>query len=148
VEWIESIATSYGNNFGTQNIAGSFMKLKPMGKKGTIGLGINYAYTFGNLIDNPMGSVGYNALYTNSYIFNGGRLIYSPAIIVAQTPISFTFSKGESTATTDAMFILANSFTYRLTKRFTFNFGYTAIKSTNSSIPLISSFMIGSKLPF
>jgi hypothetical protein len=46
------------------------------------------------------------------------------------------------------MFILANSWTYRLTKRFTFNFGYTAIKSTNPIIPLINSFMIGSKIPF
>jgi len=95
-----------------------------------------------------MGSAGYNILYTNSYVFNGGKLLYSPAIIVAQTPISFTVGKGQSTATNDAMFILANSFTYRLTKRFTFNFGYTGIKSTNPLIPLISSFTIGSKLPF
>jgi hypothetical protein len=124
------------------------MKLKPMGKKGTIGIGINYSYTFGTLIDTPMGSAGYNILYTNSYVFNGGKLLYSPAIIVAQTPISFTVGKGQSTATNDAMFILANSFTYRLTKRFTFNFGYTGIKSTNPLRPLISSFTIGSKLPF
>ena len=93
---------------------------------------------------------------------NEGRLTYSPAFIVSQTPISFTINdtnalidykqEGDillpSTVSKDAMFILSNSFTYRLTKRFTFNFGYTAIKSTNPLLPLISSFMIGSKLPF
>lgn len=117
---------------------------------------------FGGLIENPMGSMGYNLLYTNSIVMNEGRLTYSPAFIVSQTPISFTIDSeseikqyqeaGEillpSTVSKDVMFILANSFTYRLTKRFTFNFGYTAIKSTNPLIPLISSFMIGSKLPF
>ena len=102
---------------------------------------------FGGLIEKPMGNVGYNLLYTNSYELNQKRITYSPAIIVSQTPLSFTLD-GSSTTTSDTMFILANSWTYRLTKRFTFNFGYTAIKSTNPIIPLINSFMIGSKIPF
>ena len=162
VDWIESMGVNYGNNFGTQSIGANFMRLKPMGKYGTAGVGVNYTYMFGGLIENPMGSMGYNLLYTNSIVMNEGRLTYSPAFIVSQTPISFTLddnsnikqyqAEGEillpSTVSTDAMFILANSFTYRLTKRFTFNFGYTAIKSTNPLIPLISSFTIGSKLPF
>ena len=162
VDWIESIGVSYGNNFGTQSIAGNFMRLKPMGKKGTVGFGINYSYMFGNLIETPMGSMGYNVLYTNSMTFNEGRLTYSPAFIVSQTPLSFTLDSSSnvkqypkagdvlltSNVSKDAMFILANSFTYKLTRRFTFNFGYTAIKSTNPILPLISSFTIGSKLPF
>jgi type II secretory pathway pseudopilin PulG len=162
VDWIESLGVNYGNNFGTQSIGANFMRLKPMGKYGTAGVGVNYTYMFDGLIEKPMGSMGYNLLYTNSIIMNEGRLTYSPAFIVSQTPISFTVDseseikqyqvEGEillpSTVSKDAMFILANSFTYRLTKRFTFNFGYTAIKSTNPLIPLISSFMIGSKLPF
>jgi hypothetical protein len=162
VDWIESIGVSYGNNFGTQSIAGNFMRLKPMGKWGTVGYGINYSYMFGNLIETPMASMGYNLLYTNSMMFNEGRLTYSPAFIVSQTPISFTLDSSSnikrypeagdilltSNVSKDAMFILANSFTYKLTRRFTFNFGYTAIKSTNPLLPLISSFTIGSKLPF
>ena len=162
VDWIESLGVSYGNNFGTQSIAGNFMRLKPMGKKGTAGFGVNYTYMFGGLIEKPMASMGYNLLYTNSITMNQGRLVYSPAFIVSQTPISFNINddseikqyqeEGDillpSTVSKDAMFILANSFTYRITRRFTVNFGYTAIKSTNPLLPLISSFMIGSKLPF
>ena len=147
VEWVESTGINYANNFGTQAVSGNFMRLKPMGKKGTFGFGVNYTLMFGNLIDKPMGNVGYNFLYTNSYELNQKRITYAPAFIVAQTPLSFTLD-GSSTTTSDAMVILANSWTYRLTKRFTFNFGYTAIKSTNPIIPLINSFMIGSKIPF
>jgi type II secretory pathway pseudopilin PulG len=147
VEWVESTGINYANNFGTQAITGNFMRLKPMGKKGTFGFGVNYTLMFGNLIDKPMGNVGYNFLYTNSYELNQKRITYAPALIVSQTPLSFTLD-GSSTTTADTMFILANSWTYRLTKRFTFNFGYTAIKSTNPIIPLINSFMIGSKIPF
>jgi len=147
VEWVESTGINYANNFGTQAVSGNFMRLKPMGKKGTFGFGVNYTLMFGNLIDKPMGNVGYNFLYTNSYELNQKRITYAPAFIVSQTPLSFTLD-GSSTTTADTMFILANSWTYRLTKRFTFNFGYTAIKSTNPIIPLINSFMIGSKIPF
>jgi type II secretory pathway pseudopilin PulG len=147
VEWVESSGINYANNFGTQAVSGNFMRLKPMGKKGTFGFGVNYTLMFGNLIDKPMGNVGYNFLYTNSYELNQKRITYAPALIVSQTPLSFTLD-GSSTTTSDAMVILANSWTYRLTKRFTFNFGYTAIKSTNPIIPLINSFMIGSKIPF
>ncbi len=147
VDWIESIGVNYGNNFGTQSLSGNFMRLKPMGKKGTYGFGVNYSFMFAGLIEKPMGTMGYNLLYTNSYELNKKRITFSPAFIISQTPISFTLD-GKSTTTADAMFILSNSFTYRLTKRFTVNFGYTAIKSTNPIIPLINSFMIGSKLPF
>jgi len=46
------------------------------------------------------------------------------------------------------MGILANSFTLRLTRRFTVNAGWTLIKGTDKNMPLMNSFMIGSKLPF
>ena len=147
VDWVESTSLTYSNNFGAQSVAGSFMRLKPMGKKGTFGLGINYVGLFGKLMPDPMFTLGYNLLYTNSYSLNKGRLQYSPAFIINQTPISVNTNNITQT-NSDAMFILANSFTYRFTKRFTLNFGYTAIKSTNNLLPLINSFMIGSKIPF
>jgi hypothetical protein len=46
------------------------------------------------------------------------------------------------------MGILANSFTIQLTRRFSFNAGWTIVKSTDSNFPMINSFMIGAKLPF
>ena len=147
VSWIESMGISYSNNYGSQSVAASFMRLKPMGKKGTIGIGLNYSTSWGTLIENPMVSFGYNFLYANSFKITD-RLTYSPALILAHTPLTYTTQVDSSLASNDIMFIVANSFTYRITKTFTINFGYTAIKSTNPTMPLINSFMIGSKLPF
>ena len=107
--WIESIGLNYGNNFGTQSIGGNFMRLKPMGKYGVAGFGVNYTYMFGGLVSKPMASMGYNLLYTNSFVKDEGRLTYAPAFIVSQTPISFTLDKN-SNVSKDAMFILSNSF--------------------------------------
>ena len=147
VSWIESMGVSYSNNYGSQSVAVSFMRLKPMGKKGTIGVGLNYSTSFGTLIENPMISFGYNFLYANSFKLTD-RITYSPAFILAHTPITYATKVDSSSATNDIMFIVANSFSYRITKTFTINFGYTGIKSTNPNIPLINAFMVGSKLPF
>jgi len=147
VSWIESMGVSYSNNYGSQSVAVSFMRLKPMGTKGTIGVGLNYSTSFGTLIENPMISFGYNFLYANSFKLTD-RITYSPAFILAHTPITYATKVDSSSATNDIMFILANSFSYRITKTFTINFGYTGIKSTNPNIPLINAFMVGSKLPF
>jgi hypothetical protein len=43
---------------------------------------------------------------------------------------------------------MANSFTVQLTKRFSFNAGWTIIKGSDPNLPMMNSFMIGSKLPF
>jgi hypothetical protein len=47
----------------------------------------------------------------------------------------------------DFIGILANSFTVQLTKSFSFNVGWTMIYSSNEFVPIMHSFMIGSKIP-
>jgi hypothetical protein len=47
----------------------------------------------------------------------------------------------------DFIGILANSFMVRLTKSFSFNLGWTIIYSSNEFVPIMNSFMIGSKIP-
>jgi hypothetical protein len=102
-----------------------------------------------------MASLGYNLLYTNSFKITD-RIIYSPALIGAQNPSSYTtaqtIKKVEVSAfastSTDFLGILSNSFTIQLTRRFSFNAGWTLIYSSNDFVPLMNSFMIGAKLPF
>jgi hypothetical protein len=96
-------------------------------------------------------SLGYNFLYTNSFQLTD-RILYSPAIIGAQNPITHISrsldSPEFSSTTSDFIGILANSFTIQLTRRFSFNVGWTLIYSSNEFVPLMNSFMIGAKLPF
>ena len=145
---INAFSLGYSNNFGNGTIVLSANRMKPMGKWGTAGIGFSMANMFGEG-KYQMSVIGYNVLYTNIVNIND-RITYAPAIIWTQSPYmgGFDLQNDLKGTTIGGMGILANSFTLRLTRRFTINTGWTVIKSTMNGMPLINSFMIGSKLPF
>ena len=155
--WVDAVSVSYMRNFNVNAISGSLSRMKPLGRWGTVGVGINYAYifgkdTFGDKVPD-MYSLGWNVLYTNIFRLTNG-ITYTPAIIGAQNPLSYTrqltdvVDNSSSNISKDFIGILANTFNVQLTKRFSFNVGWTVIYSTNEFVPIMNSFMIGSKLPF
>ena len=155
VTWVDGANLTYMRNFSMNSTTLSLSRMKPLGKWGTVGVGINYSFMFGkdalgNKMPN-MGSGGYNVLYTNMVKVNN-RIMYTPALIMAQNPISYTQKMDEfqafSSTSKDFIGILANSFTIQLTKSFSFNAGWTIIYSSNEFVPIMNSFMIGAKLPF
>ena len=148
VSSITSASVGYMNNFGNGTIVASVNKLKPMGKWGTAGIGVSMVNMFGEG-KYQMTMLGYNLLYTNMVMISP-RIQYTPAFIWTQSPYMGRFDLQNQLKGTriDGMVILANSFTLQLTRRFSVNVGATFIKSTNPIIPLIKSFMIGTKLPF
>lgn len=156
-KWVDATSVSYMRNYKVNAVSVSLSRLKPMGRWGTVGVGINYATlfgsdTFGEKMAN-MYSLGWNVLYTNMVKISD-RILYTPAIIGAQNPLSYTQRLPEvvnspfSTISKDFIGILSNSFTVQLTRRFSFNVGWTMIYSTNEFVPIMNAFMIGSKLPF
>lgn len=154
VSWVDGVNISYMRNYTMNAVSFGANRMKPMGKYGTIGIGINYAYMFGNdaLGDKmpDMYSLGYNFLYTNSFQVSP-RINYAPALIVAQNPLTVqqgTEWKTSAITNSDVMGILSNSFTVQFTKRFSLNLGWTVITSTNKFVPIMNSFMVGSKIPF
>ena len=154
VTWVDGINLSFMRNYNMNATSISLSRMKPMGKYGTVGIGLNYSYMFGkdNLGERlpNMASLGYNFLYTNSVKVHR-RVMYSPALIVAQSPLSYMQETEESpafgTVNKDLIGILANSFTVNVTKTFSFNVGWTIIYSSNEFVPIMNSFMIGSKIP-
>lgn len=157
VKWIDATGVSYMRNYKTNALSASLSRMKPMGRWGTVGVGFNYAYlfgkdTFGKTMP-KMYSLGWNVLYANAFQISD-RILYTPAIIGAQNPLSYTQQLPDvvdnpfSTVSRDFIGILSNAFTVQLTRRFSFNVGWTMIYSTNEFIPIMNSFMIGSKLPF
>lgn len=154
VSWVDGVNISYMRNYTMNAVSFGANRMKPMGKYGTIGIGINYAYMFGKdaLGDKmpDMYSLGYNFLYTNSFQVSP-RINYAPALIVAQNPLTVqqgTEWKTSAITNSDVMGILSNSFTVQFTKRFSLNLGWTVITSTNKFVPIMNSFMVGSKIPF
>ena len=155
VSWVDGVNVSYMRNYQMNSTSVSLSRMKPMGKWGTVGVGVNYSYMFGKdalgeTMPN-MASLGYNVLYTNMVKINK-KITYTPALIGAQNPYSYTEKTDKfnefGTVSSDFIGILANSFTIQLTSKFSFNAGWTIIYSSNEFVPIMNSFMIGAKLPF
>jgi hypothetical protein len=70
----------------------------------------------------------------------------SPEIYMMSTPL--VYSTKEKVTITDRFFsgFLGSGFDYQISKRFKFNMNYKANLSTNPQIPILSFFLIGSKV--
>jgi len=164
VKVIKATAIGYSNNFSISTLMLSQSFMKPFKNGMTVGVGISAGTTFESYPIQENFMVSYNVLATKSFKLND-RITYSPALIFTQTPfmsskdgVGVDFNNGNPFGVSvrndmkgsriHFMGIMANSFTVQLTKRFSFNVGWTIIKGSDPNLPMMHSFMIGSKLPF
>ena len=164
VKIIKATAVGYSNNYSISTLMLSQSFMKPFKNGMTVGVGISAGTTFESYPIKENFMVSYNVLATKSFKLND-RITYSPALIFTQTPfmsgrdgVGVDFNNGNPFGVSvrndmrgsriHFMGIMANSFTVQLTKRFSFNAGWTIIKGSDPNLPMMNSFMIGSKLPF
>ena len=132
---------SYGNYLGFLG----YSAILNAGKWGVTGLNISAAATKipedGNLFMSP----SVTAFYTKPFKANT-RLIISPEIYIISTPL--IYSSVDKVTITDRTFsaFLGSGFDYQLSKRFKFNFNYKLNTSTSPDFPILSFFLIGSKV--
>jgi len=132
---------SYGNYLGFLG----YSAILNAGKWGVTGLNVSAAATKipedGNLFVSP----SVTAFYTKPFKANT-RLIISPEIYIISTPL--IYSSVDKVTVTDRTFsaFLGSGFDYQLSKRFKFNFNYKLNTSTNPDFPILSFFLIGSKV--
>jgi len=132
---------SYGNYLGFLG----YSAILNAGKWGVTGLNVSAAATKipedGNLFISP----SVTAFYTKPFKANP-RLIISPEIYIISTPL--IYSSVDKVTVTDRTFsaFLGSGFDYQLSKRFKFNFNYKLNTSTNPDFPILSFFLIGSKV--
>jgi len=90
-------------------------------------------------------SPSFTAFYTRPFKV-GKKLMVSPELYVMSTPL--VYSTKEQVTITDRYFsgFLGSGFDYQITKRFKVNLNYKANLSTNPEIPILSFFLIGSKI--
>ncbi len=115
------------------------------GKWGITGFNISAAGTVVSEEDNTYFSPSITAFYTRPFTA-GKRLTISPELYIISTPL--IYSSKEKITTTDRTFsgFLGSGFDYQLSKRFKFNLNYKANLSTNPEFPILSFFLIGSKI--
>ena len=145
LKWVHNLnltgVYSYGNVLGFVGYSG----ILNAGKWGVTGFNVSVAGTLVTEDKNTFFSPSITAFYTKPFIASK-RLTISPELYVISTPL--IYSSKEKVTTTDRTFsgFIGSGFDYQLTKRFKLNFNYKANLSTNPSFPILSFFLIGSKV--
>ena len=146
LKWVHNInltgVYSYGNIIGFVGYSG----ILNAGKWGVTGFNMSGAMTIVNGEEkNTFISPSVTAFYTKP--FKGSkRLTISPELYIISTPL--IYSTVNKVTTTDRTFsaFLGSGFDYQLTRRFKLNMNYKANLSTNPDFPILSFFLIGSKI--
>jgi hypothetical protein len=132
---------TYGNYMGFVGYSG----ILNAGKWGVTGLNVSAAATKINEDGNLFLSPSLTAFYTRPFSV-GERLTVSPEIYIISTPL--IYSSIEKLTVSDRTFsgFVGSGFDYQLTKRFKVNVNYKLNVSTNPEFPILSFFLIGSKI--
>jgi hypothetical protein len=146
LKWINNVSLtavySYGNIIGFIGYSG----ILNAGKWGVTGFNTSAAVTKVNGEEkNTFVSPSLTAFYTKPFK-SGKRLTISPELYIISTPL--IYSAKEKVTTTDRTFsaFVGSGFDYQITRRFKFNANYKANLSTNPDFPILSFFLIGSKI--
>ena len=146
LKWVHNInltsVYSYGNIIGFVGYSG----ILNAGKWGVTGFNTSGAMT---LITgeqkNTFISPSLTAFYTKPFT-TGKKLTISPELYIISTPL--IYSTKEKVTTTDRTFsaFIGSGFDYQISRRFKINMNYKANMSTNKDFPILSFFLIGSKI--
>jgi len=146
LKWIHNMSLtgvySYGNIIGFVGYSG----ILNAGKWGVTGFNTSVAMTKINGEDeNTFISPSITAFYTKPFMASK-KLTISPELYIISTPL--LYSSKEKITTSDRTFsaFIGSGFDYKISKRFKFNINYKANMSTNPDFPILSFFLIGSKI--
>jgi hypothetical protein len=132
---------TYGNILGFLGYSG----ILNAGKWGVTGFNVSAAVSIISEDKSGYYSPSVTAFYTRPFKV-GKKLMVSPELYVMSTPL--VYSTKEQVTITDRFFsgFLGSGFDYQISKRFKINMNYKANLSTNPDIPILSFFLIGSKV--
>jgi hypothetical protein len=132
---------SYGNALGFLG----YSAILNAGKWGVTGLNISGAVTKTPDDKNLFISPSATAFYTKPFKVNK-RMILSPELYVISTPL--IYSSVDKVSVSDRTFsaFIGTGVDYQISKRFKVNINYKLNMSTNPEFPILSFFLIGSKI--
>ena len=132
---------TYGNYLGFIGYSG----ILNGGKYGITGFNVSAAATIISEEKNGYYSPSITAFYTRPFKV-GKKLIVSPELYVISTPL--VYSSKEKVSITDRYVsgFIGSGFDYQISKRFKLNVNYKANMSTNPEFPILSFFLVGSKI--
>ena len=132
---------SYGNILGFLG----YSTILNAGKWGVTGINVSAAATKTPDDDNLFMSPSATAFYTKPFKV-GKRMILSPELYIISTPL--IYSSVDKVTVSDRTFsaFIGTGVDYKISKRFKINMNYKLNTSTNPDFPILSFFLIGSKI--
>ena len=132
---------TYGNFLGFVGYSG----ILNAGKYGVTGFNTSFAATIISEDKSGFYSPSFTGFYTRPFRLTP-KLVISPEIYVISTPL--VYSTKEKVTITDRYFsgFVGSGFDYQLSKRFKIILNYKANMSTNPDFPILSFFLVGSKI--
>lgn len=145
LKWVHNLNLTGVYTYGNVLAFVGYSGILNAGKFGVTGFNISGAATLVTEDKNTFVSPSMTAFYTKPIKVNQ-RLMISPELYIISTPL--IYSTKEKITTTDRTFsaFIGSGFDYQLTKRFKLNMNYKANMSTNPDFPILSFFLIGSKI--
>lgn len=148
---VNSYGVGYSKMFKTHSLSLSVSRMFLKSKYGIFGGGIGYSSMIDNSkIDRVGGinnSLSYNGIWTKPFRLNQ-RWNWTPVIVVAGSPLSYVTTDKNLIWNKHIMFVSSNSVDFQISPRFRANFNYTLIKGTDKNLPMLNSFVIGSKISY
>ena len=152
-----SITTAYLT--GNWMTMGGYTYIKPHPKHGTYGYNLGIISLFleneeivgeGKFVRTK--TVFYTSITTSAVAFwtkpyqYSQKITISPQVFVMNSPILWNSKTGETTVGRNFGFLLGSSFDYKITKRFGLSLNYKLSASTQKNSPILSNFLIGSRV--
>ena len=134
---------SYGNILGFLGYSG----ILNAGKFGVTGFNVSGAASVISEDKNTFFSPSITAFYTKPFFLNNKkRLTISPELYIISTPLIYSSKDKVTQSDRTFSFFAGTGFDYQISKRFKVNFNYKLNASTNKDFPILSFFLIGSKI--
>ncbi len=117
------------------------------GKFGVTGFNVSGAASVISEDDNTFFSPSITAFYTKPFYLNKRkRLTISPELYIISTPLIYSTKDKVTQSDRTFSFFAGSGFDYQISKKFKFNVNYKLNASTNREFPILSFFLVGSKI--
>lgn len=134
---------SYGNILGFIGYSG----ILNAGKFGVTGFNVSGAASVISEDDNTFFSPSITAFYTKPFYLNKRkRFTISPELYIISTPLIYSTKDKVTQSDRTFSFFAGSGFDYQISKKFKFNVNYKLNASTNREFPILSFFLVGSKI--
>jgi hypothetical protein len=142
-----SVTTAYLDKNLMEMVA--YTWIKPHPKYGTYGYNVG---VIALLLQNE-NKTGYNLNLNSSLVTfwtkpyqTSKKLTVSPQVFLMFAPIAYNAVSGATMVNRNMGFLIGSSFDYKISKRFALSFNYKLSGNTMEGAPLLSNFLIGSRV--